>query len=215
MRTDKEKVITLLKVIHEFYPVGIPTMKMAYPGYSNYNRILTEKINSIMDNRATPWVNVVENLKAKFGTAVTDMNYLQFPCHLMKIELETESNGPYDFKRFMVVNISLLCDFYTIFIEDFFRYASYTNQIAKPSTSILFSSKTGEEKYFDGLINNVKEKVSLAFPTHERISHKPLFSYKVRGANPYTEEESDNEMFCLYQLLFDGFYKTDNLFTLD
>lgn len=215
-QVDKGQVASLMKTINEYYPVGITAMKPWFAGFEKYTQILTEKINLVISKERTPWVDFIEKLQSEFADSILDMDYLQFPCHLVKITLKKEHHSDYEFERYLVVNVSLLCNYYTLFFEDRFRFKDYTNDIIKPSITILFSRKLSEKVHFDDLVTKIESQLVKYFGNYSRINHKLLFDYKVEAVLPYTEGEGEQEVpFSFYQLLFDSFYKPNHFYVLD
>lgn len=216
MNQEKMKISSLIKAIHQFYPIGTPNLGFEYPGYSDYKLILTDKIMSITENKKTQWTGFIKSLEKEYNpSTIIDMNYLQFPCHLARIELKKESNDEYDFEQSIVINISLLCKYYTIFFEEGYKFKNYTNQIIKPSVSMLFSNKMNGEDYFQKKMLTLKEKLEPFFSDYQNISHRPLFQYKIIGGFPYSEGESEQETYYLYHFLFDSFYKMECVYVYD
>lgn len=205
----KNKIAKLLERIHYYYPIGYKLINKDYVGYIQYQEILSKKINDIIANKQTNWTSFIELMKNNWEEKVLDMNYYQFPSHIVKLKLKHEICESVERQLSVIANVSLLCNYYTVFFEDHYIFNSHSKKIVKPYHTILFKNDCDVDSL--KTFNEMQENIQFFFPTHEFIHHQSLFNYKINGGEPYTEsDEFNSKSFCIYNFLFDGFFKIES-----
>lgn len=195
----------LLKAIYNFYPVGCDWMRDYYSGFGKLKELIKNKIK-LIENKNTPSTTIEHQLIEVFpNDKVINCDYFMFPNYLFKIVLQTH-NIQSDFKaeESIIINISLLCDYYTIFLEN--QYSKYDRnhllyilQENKFENTILIKKEIKHK--IDAIITNV-------FPEKKFINHFILKSLKIEKCFPlnFHPEDYGNEQvsFSAYELLFIG-----------
>lgn len=138
MDGTREQRNKLLEIIHSYYPIGSEQLEHNYSGYPRYKKILTNKINDIIEAKETKWVSFVNSMKPVYEADFFDMNYHQFPSHIARVNIINESNSKFDFQQTLVINISLLCNYYTVFFEDLFIFKNYSDNLSKPKIKLVY-----------------------------------------------------------------------------
>lgn len=198
----------ILNRLHLFYPVGLPNLSRDYSGYKLYQEILSQKINDIDGD--TVWRRFTTGIQNLVEWQMFDMNYLQFPGHIVRFNLFEETNVYLKHQRYLYVAVSLLGPFYTMFFNDIVIYTGKSDKIRQPQLSVVFSSGVdgGKQQTFD----YINGQVATFFNGHQFVPHDLLFTYKVTSCVPYTEEvDSALNNYPIYSLLFDSFFSIENL----
>lgn len=114
----------LLKAIYNFYPVGCDWMRDYYSGFGKLKELIKNKIK-LIENKNTPSTIIEHQLIEVFpNDKVINCDYFMFPNYLFKIVLQTHNiQSDFKLKKGIIINISLLCDYYTIFLEN--QYSKY------------------------------------------------------------------------------------------
>ncbi len=197
----------LLKSVHDFYPVGMPSIMEDYEGYEKYSSILNKKINDVINGTTEKW-NLWKATMTKFNQVqLIDLGYNQFPSFIAKIEIPTNVSSDDIISAEIIVNISLLCNFYTIFVRKFYQVGDSQISNEKSRFSVLYGleANKNENQIFD--CDRIKERVESIFDVYEFIPHKILFDIHVEGAIPYTESvDIAKPRYSVYELLFDSLF---------
>lgn len=199
-------IIDLLKKAHYYYPIGMPHIFNEYNGYYKLKEILKAKIDNISAQKNTKWSILVEDVKKHFPTyKVFDYGYLQFPNYILVIELCIHENNRIVITKSIILNISLLVNYYTIFFEDLIKLkgdADNSNGIKDTHFQMIYFNSCIEEECLENA-NQLKKIVAQFFNEHSFLEHRQLFENKVLGSKSYGNEfSSTNEASCLYELLF-------------
>jgi hypothetical protein len=70
------------------------------------------------------------------------MGYVQFPSYIATIECGKTENDIFILTQKLIINISLMCPFYTIYYEDHFKFTGYKAEAYPPDFRIFYSEKT-------------------------------------------------------------------------
>ena len=151
-------------------------MRDYYSGFGKLKELIKNKIK-LIENKNTPSTTIEHQLIEVFpNDKVINCDYFMFPNYLFKIVLQTH-NIQSDFKveESIIINISLLCDYYTIFLEN--QYSKYDRshllyilQENKFENTILIKKEIKHK--IDAIITNV-------FPEKKFINHFILKSLKI------------------------------------
>ncbi len=214
-----ELLESLLKCVHHFYPIGRSSLAYSYSGCKEQDLILTNKIDELIDEVTSPWTKLVDELKENFGDAVFDMGYLQFPSYMARIEVGNESQESMSYTRTLVINISLLCPYYTIYYEDAYTFHGFYNDLSPTPPVIVFriffTKKNGKPEIPGKELENVQILIQKYF-RQKYINHRILFDYDVVGGFPRTEDISTAaNSYPIYSFLFDGFISYEDVEVLD
>lgn len=198
----------LLEYIHKYYSIGIPGL-YNYPGQSALRSILENKINSLDSQEQTPWSALVTSLRELFqGDELQDLDYLQFPNYLCYIHVGSQEAGNVIVKTKLVLALSLLCDYYTIFFEDIYTTTSY--QVPDPTHApglavVSFESHPGFKTHSKE-ITELKSLIATKFPGYSYLHHKPLFKTPIAAGIPHGEGPSEVPVsYSIYRYLFNSY----------
>jgi len=203
---DTSVINELFQKVHDFYPMGSDRVDQTFPGKVKYDAILKDKIDSIINHQSTAWESFASDLSCLNEHSLFNMSYLQFPCFIGKLQIVSDENSRFNMQRTLVIAVSLLCDYYTLYFEDTYAFAGYTDLSVKPKLHILFSKRndSGEEEV---LFNTVHSMLRKSFPRFGFVNHKLLFDTRIKGGFVYPDGEAcpDRRM-NLFNFLFDGDY---------
>ncbi len=210
---DTSVINELFQKVHDFYPMGSDRVDQRFPGKVKYDAILKGKIDSIINRQSTAWERFASELSGLNEYFLFDMSYLQFPGFTGKLQILSDENSRFNMQRALVISVSLLCDYYTLYVEDTYTFRDYGDLSLKPKLHILFSKKndSGEE---EGLFNTVHEMLRKSFPRFGFVNHKLLFDTRIKGGFVYPDGEACPDMLMsLFNFLFDGdfLYKGQHL----
>jgi hypothetical protein len=201
-------VTLLLKDIHNFYPVGLPTLMDTYSGFKSYSKILDEKINCIIENKTTNWSLLKDQITKISQLELTDFGYNQFPSYIAKIKLPSNKNIDCYTTLELVINISLLCKFYTIYIDKTFWINDVNSKSSGNSKfTILCGLKGNESEKYHIKLSEIEASIKSIFVGYTFVSHKILFNTYIDGVVPYSESlDISKPQYSIYNLLFDSLF---------
>jgi hypothetical protein len=202
-------IYNLLEKVHEFYPVGMK-MLSGYPGEKRIMDIIEKKITAIINEEQNPGSALFNSFKSSAADYLSfDYSSRQFPSYTMGFRYEEEISGDLNRITQIVFTISLLCDYYTYFIHDFYRISGQTSLSQRrnvyPIDSVSVESHISFEK-IEPIIKRVILDIEKYFPQHTYVNHLQLFSSKVDEAVPYgqTASYTPSSPYSIYHFLFDG-----------
>ena len=182
-----------------------------------YNEKLEQKINEIIVGKVTPWSTFVQQVDQKFDKNLKDLGYIQFPSYIAKLALNSEINSDYSLETEIVICVSLLSAYYSVFFQDTYRLTKYGDGNDIPFLNIIYSElKRNTEN--DNIKKEIMELLQTNFPAYAFINHKTLFVHKFTRGFPFTEDASTEGYYppyTPYTFLFDGFFKLENTTVLD
>lgn len=205
----------LLKNIYSYYPIGMNSFINKYEGQKQLRKIIENKINALIAKQNSPWTNLVYDIEKHYPGKVFDMAYLQFPSYQAVINFNSIDNDEYNSTHNLIVVISLLCSYYTIFFESDYRFKAF-NSSPELTNYKIFSLNSDKKNSSIDLVA-IKSEIEKNFDAHSFISHKILFDYKINGGIPYskTEENLTFSSFPIYSYLFDSHLLLNNVQVLD
>jgi len=207
----------LLKAIHSFYPVGINNIMAKYEGLAAFRTILSNKINSVMEGESTSWSNLVYELGKIFSDRpIMDQSYNQFPSYLLSITFFEKDDGEIKLERRLLVNVSLLCSYYTIFFETRINVKSNNGGLLPgfaPGVFSLYSTNDPAQNRIDA----IKMLVEAHFKGYQFAYHKTLFDYCIEGCGTYSnwQEYEAGQKYPVYSYLFDSHLLLQNILIAD
>lgn len=197
----------LLKTVHQHYPVGLPHTRNDHEGHKKIRKIVTDKINNLIAHKCGDWEKLVAMVSERYEHSVRDMSHLQFPCYQMIIDMAEHQAAVCCSKRKIVLSISLVGPYYTLFYEDEFRLEGYMDSIEMPPLFSVLFTQHKTDKNLEMHLDAIKKDVAVVFPDHQFTEHGILFKYPVHGVYNYTDGlETTQSTWNFYQLLFDGFF---------
>ncbi|RFM28885.1 hypothetical protein [Deminuibacter soli] len=196
-------VILLLEKIHNFYPIGAPHYANNYPGYERISDLTAKKIKEQIEHIEGAWEHLfaeVNNLHRSYE--LIDRAYYQFPCYILNLTLSSLNQNGVTTTTTLVLNISLLVDYFTIYIEDDHIYTKY-NSPSRPHHTFFLFNKSTDSLQIKQIISDVHDIVIRHFPNHTFVPHNILFNYQVTGGIPFKEEyDADRKSYSIYEYLF-------------
>jgi hypothetical protein len=211
-----EMINRLLKSVHNFFPVGVSSIMEDYDGYEKYSSILNKKINDVINGTTEKWNLLKVEIANLNQEKLIDLGYNQFPSFIAKIEIPTKGSSEDIISTEIIVNISLLCNFYTIFARKFYQVGDDLISNGKSRISVLYGLGTNEigNQIFD--CDRIKESIESIFDGYTFVAHKILFDLQVEGAIPYTESlDIAKPSYSVYHLLFDSLFVEKDIVIID
>lgn len=218
---ENDQLITyFLQKIYNYYPVGFCHFRKAYPGYAEMEKIVQHKFE-VECNDPNAVCNVfVDRLKNELSPfAIRNQNYQPFPNYSASILVSDVNNDSFRQETFIEVYISLLCDYYTVFLMDFYRFKEKKfpdNKVKDHHTIYSFAEIYGEQ--YNKEINIIKDFVYQLFPQKKFISHVFLTRYHIHSVEPFGEGNCPNikaEGYSFFDLLFYYQYQTKKIKILE
>jgi hypothetical protein len=183
-----EMKLELLKCLTRYYPIGLPYSNAAYPGFKSLLGIVDEKVNSLAaGKRIEPWSDFVGEIASLFPESINDQSYHQSPSLLLSIRLKSISDPPVERRRNMVVGVSLLGAFATIFVtEEFSTSPLSTDKSVLPKTTVWTGNAFGSKEHEK--VDTIRTLLSRYYPDHILIPQEVLFRTIIFGAIPHGED---------------------------
>ncbi|MGJ7033238.1 hypothetical protein [Niabella hirudinis] len=206
-----ENIKQILKSVYKYYPLGSSLNPDEFDD-GEFGRIIGEKIEKVMSNEETPWSKAIREFELKFEKML-NWDYIQFPCY--KATLEVNENEFY--LRRIVVVVSLICPFYTIYVEDCIKFNRFEG-IRGVTSSILFSCNSMKDKELELKIQWVNDTIGNHFRGYTFCPHIYLFDYKFAASalQHYDRMPStDLTKYPVYNLLFDNSFNIDKIIILN
>jgi hypothetical protein len=211
MTKEPEIIYNLLEKIHEFYPVGMKSL-IGYPGENRINEIIEKKINSMITGEQTMISTLLESIKLSAGDyEIMDYSSGQFPSYSIGVFYEEDNSGDLNRRTLLMFTISLLCNYYTYYIHDYFRVSGQTaiSQRRKvyPIDSVSLENHLSFV-YMKPIIERISTDIQRVFPDYRYVNHFQLFNNYITGAVPFgkTVEDSTTSSHSIYHFLFDSFF---------
>lgn len=206
----------MIQKVYFYYPIGCSQPYRQYPGYKILKSILDKKIIEIQEEKETPWSLLKARLfKGLNGYRLLDKGYIQYPSYTLALESEALTRDITNLTRSINVIVSLLVDYYTIFIEDSYIFMDglkkdHVNSL--PRHTILYSNLNNNPKYSE-MVEKIKVFIREEFPSHHYVNHKDLFDYKIEGGLIYGTEQVGN--YSLFEYLFSNEFRYFSLSVLE
>ncbi|SEA12083.1 hypothetical protein SAMN05660909_00829 [Chitinophaga terrae (ex Kim and Jung 2007)] len=203
-------IYRLLEKIHEFYPVGMQRLT-GYPGEKRMMEIIEKKINALINEEQTEWTALFHSLKKLAANyQVIDNSARQFPSYTMSVLYEEAGSGELNRRTEIVFTISLLCEYYTCFIHDFYRIDSqilFSQRRKIYSTNVVSLENHLSFEKAKPIIERADAEIRKFFPGHTYVNHASLFYNKINGAVPFGAiEDMPAQPYSIYHFLFDGYF---------
>jgi hypothetical protein len=212
-------LIDLLLKVQLYYPIGIPQIYQEYPGYNLFKEKVALKIDDLDNNIKTPWSDFFTQVEKKFQQYQTfDESYHQFPSYITTIQLEKSKDSEREITKELVINVSLLTDYYTIFFKDSYKYLRYGTDSLRvpPGLEIIYYENGTEKTYFD-FAAELKNMIQQYFPNHLFVEHYLLFNTEVAGGIIYGQGFDIpllDTRYSIYEFLFSNYINKDRMVIL-
>lgn len=207
----------LLKAIHSFYPVGMNDIMMKYDGFAAFQDILSDKINVVMEGGDPSWNNLSHELGRIFaGHPLMDQSYNQFPSYQFCITLLEKDDREMKIERRLLVNISLLCPYYTLFFETKMDIKLHNSKSLPQLTTSVFNLHTTDDPA-KSKMEEIRKLVETHFKGYQFAYHKTLFEYHIDGCGTYSnwQEYEAGRKYPVYSYLFDSHLMLDSIMLAD
>ncbi|MGF6924645.1 hypothetical protein QFZ48_000145 [Chitinophaga sp. W2I13] len=209
-----EIMLDLLRYIHQYYPIGLPEYYNQPRRMMERDHILANKISDLTEGKETAWSIFVRELK-QHNWELLDMAYIQFPSYVVRIKLKTpDFSTPEIFhSRELVVVVSLLCPYYTIYYLDTYRFNTIraAHHRYRPIFRIAFKEVLPEFSFNqDAHLKEVEDLTRLHFPSHNYASHGMLMQ-RYLSPGIVLEGQSGEGPYPIYSYLFDYTFNIKNL----
>ncbi|NII26228.1 hypothetical protein HB364_14130 [Pseudoflavitalea sp. X16] len=170
-------MLPIEEIVAEFYPVVAGNVQTNEKGYERWKELVTNKIKGLMEQKF-PYGKLVERLAALDGIRnFVGEDAEQFPGYSISFELDSRYEDSFSRVRTLWINISMLTDIVTFFVED----QLYSKEIAKamgekaiPPARYLYNHAAAEGSMVI-LLGKVKEILQEELPIHEIIPHILFF----------------------------------------
>lgn len=117
-----------------------------------------------------------------------------------------------EMRQSLIICISLLVDYYTIFFEEVYYFLEFRNKVSPAYTIHFYESASSLKKSFD--LEFINNSIAEHFPEKKIINHCFLKEYKIKGYTPYgiTEiPDNGSSYYSFYELLFDSNYNLSSV----
>lgn len=201
-------LLNLLETVHKYYPVGIPQLYTSYPGYIAMQKITEGKISLVQGDRDYEWKSFINEIESHFSAyKVYNLSYFQFPGFSLTIEIESQNIGACTLGRYIRLNMSLLCNYFTVFGEDIYNFENYnaSSTSREPILSRIVYSKQADKAIILEGIEFLKMTFEKMFKNYKFVEHNILFEYSILGTGAFGDMEIDSakDSPTIYRLLFE------------
>jgi hypothetical protein len=208
-----ELQFTLLQQTHKYYPVGLRTDNLRYPGYTSFRSIIEQKISALIRNDSNAWTELVRKVSLQIEHGVFDQAYEQFPNYVLRVEMHKAAFGHFILDSHVYLVISLVTDFYTIFYQEDILVSNDSDK----RVTMRCLSKVSAPKDAADAISILNRAAAEMFPKHNYIDHKTLFNFRIEGATPHGEDAEvvGNQRIPVFCFLFGQFLLFERTEILD
>lgn len=199
--TSKNQFNELMSRLYYYYPIGISFLYQEYQGYHEIQSILINKLEKEIPNYHSCSYSL-ENLLNKQipNLKISNLNYLQFPSYVFNIYISSFENQLIKSEVSLVINISLLVDYFTIFFEK-----KVISKIGEKSVSVFKSHFFTLENGYSEIVEKVFEALQEIFPNKKYIYHYSIKQQIISEVIPFgfdTTSIETKQKFSFYDLLF-------------
>ncbi|RFM29106.1 hypothetical protein DXN05_10150 [Deminuibacter soli] len=170
--------------------------------------IVTEKIDVTLADDNSAVNRFLKTLQTAFGDElVNDRSFHQFPNYSATVKLSSKHQEGLELSTSIVVDISLLCEYFTIYIEDEYRL-SYQPANGTEKYKTMYSVERFDTGFAEDeklAIDKVNAAVAAIWPEKQMINYFALKTTMVEGGKPFKMEWSTETKHSLYEFMFSGF----------
>ncbi|MGC4231554.1 MAG: hypothetical protein QM594_00955 [Niabella sp.] len=139
---------------------------------------------------------------------VYNFMHFNFPNYVAAINFPDNTTEDIAKRSYLVICLSLLADYYTLYFSDTFyfrNYGDYKDGVDLVPPHFTIHSLETNPSFLDSKINAIKESIAVFFPNRKYIRHDLLKKWKNEKFYPYGEDEKmlGLKQFSLFELLFD------------
>lgn len=197
-----DKVNELTAIVNRFYPEN-PEL----PGSLERNEIITLKLQELTSGVNNQWTKLVKSIEEAQKLPVRNWAFLQFPNYKLTVEFgETTYPDHITSTRALVLIISLLGPYYTVYFEDIYTISNVISDTNRRPAQfkIVFTEVTPElfptaSEY----LATLKKMTTDYFPDYQYLHHKFLMRRKVEGLYQLPSE-IDNGPHTFFKYLFNN-----------
>jgi hypothetical protein len=193
----------LLKLIHQYYPVGLPYRNNGYDGYKSLKTIIGNNCNAQIDGKIVePWNSLLKKLQhINPEHRYMDVSAIAiFPSQKFASNFYTSDENFTIRRSWLNGVISLIGNYYCVWIEEelITRMEDGSVQhVAKMPRAGLTEEERKE-------INEVHDLIKTCYPAYIHVDFD-LLQVKVHGAIPIGEDsETMVHEFPIFDFLFGG-----------
>ncbi len=183
---QNDKIFSIINDIRKYYALGTPDIAHRYDGYSKIKRIVENKLemlNTDSNLSLEKWGEILYYFKSTFEEfELIDFSYIQAPSLILNIKTLTLSNSYFHFDKSIVLCISLLAKYYTIYCMDRF-IPSIESDSAPPSPTIY--ARPLRENSSLSKKENINKYLSKTLKEYIFIEHSTIFNAKISGTLPF------------------------------
>lgn len=174
-------MIPIEEIVAEFYPVSVGNLQPNAIGFERWKELVTNKINGLMEQKF-PYRKLAERVSALDGvTYFHGDGAEQFPAYSMEFELEGTYKEAYSRVRTLWINISLLADIVTFFVEDVLHSKEIATAMGEktiPPARYLYNHAATEGSMVI-LLEKVTAILQEELPGHKIIPHIIFFEKRM------------------------------------
>lgn len=203
-------LFTLLNDVVKYYSIGQLVSTADYPGYKNWAEIVTKKIKFVQSGEHHPWLDVVKAFEQKrfFEDDAIDCSFFQFPSLTIRLVLDRSTFNDGKRERTFVLDISLLCRFYTAYIEDRFVVGPSQNlEQYNPGKNYSLQHLSTQHPEFPALKSIAEKEIPALFEGYRFIEHYWLFQHKIDNIQLYNAVPGELKIRSLYNILFSDYHR--------
>lgn len=195
----------LLKKVHYYYPIGMPGISENYKGYQEIRTIIEQKMDDLTVDKKPIHKEWMDDIKKKHSLYdISDFSFWQFPSYYISIALENNQLNGIEISKRAIVVVSLLANYFTVYIEDEYKYLYFDKEEHNHPSSLVLCNKKCYSLEFRKLIESLIATTSNHFINHEFIDHRILFNHKIYGGTIlFNIKNFDvNKAYTFYDFLF-------------
>lgn len=207
----EEQLYTLMTDLSRYYPVGIEIPAEGYPGYLKWQEVTAGKINEIQLSGESAWRDFagIFQSRNKFENNDPDCSFWQFPSYSLRLDLGRRTENAIERVQTFCVDISLLANAYTIFLEERITLTDVSNgaTTGRNPTFIVVANKTIVNETYKACMDLAQQEMPNFFPKHQFLGHFSLFNFKVSAGAPYHSGLLAAGPCSIYDYLFSPSYQ--------
>jgi hypothetical protein len=212
-----EVINYFLEKVYYHYPVGFTHFYNTYRGYLVMEEIVMNKIN-LECNDPTSLSNVLVNkIRNDFpDLRVENKNFFNFPSYVITLELSSVLNGAIKHITALEICISLICDYYTMyFIEDFKFEALYKqgNSVRQKTSCSIYSFESSKIMIDNRIVTGTISSINYYFGQKKFVSHDFLNRYFINEVYPFPmnlDISLQQKKSSFFELLFHQIFNKEN-----
>ena len=203
--------LSLIHAVHRYYPIGINILNEQFDGFQELRAIMDSKFKQLSDNAFSNNIGYLrEELRNKFREFQIDFDdYKQFPSFSFAIELDQASYPTLQHSVRLVVKISLLINYYTIFFEEYITNQEVFSGLG-PARVAIISLRSQTNTRNTNIRTELLDLLQECLQNYHYVDHESLFKLKIHYGLPLDAPYiTITETKPVYNYLFDNqFYQS-------